>query len=80
MKPVQRIAAIFVKRFSDEKYCTLTYVAKGLTMDDSIFMPVMREKVDKGNLKSMTPAPQPSLQERLAEAQKKADEHNNSGH
>ena len=77
-KPVQRIAAIFVKGFNDEKYSKLTYIAKGLSVDDDIFIPVMSEKVDKNNLNIAFPTPPPTLQERLSEAKKKADEHNNS--
>ncbi|MDR0490196.1 MAG: hypothetical protein LBH28_02975 [Oscillospiraceae bacterium] len=78
LKPVRRIAAIFVKGFNEEKYCNLTYIAKGLTIDDDVFIPVIREKVDKENLKSMLPVPKPSLMGRLAEAQKEADENNSS--
>ena len=46
-KPVQRIAAIYVKKFNDEKYCTLTYIAKELTIEDDIFIHAMCEKADK---------------------------------
>ena len=74
MKPVQRIAAIFVKGFNDARYRNLTYIAKGLTIDDDIFISVVRERVDKDNLILMLPTPKPSLHELLVEAQKKADE------
>ena len=75
-KPVQRIAAIFVKGFNDIKYRNMTYIAKGLTIDDYVLIPVMRERVDKDNLNTVLSVPQPSLQKRLTEAQKKADEQN----
>jgi hypothetical protein len=55
-KPVQRIAAIFVKGFNDSKYHNLTYIAKGLTIDDDVFIPVIRESVDKDNLNLIIPA------------------------
>ena len=46
-KPVQRIAAIFVKKFSEAKYLNMTYIAKGLTLDDAVLAPVFLEKVGK---------------------------------
>jgi len=45
-KPVQRIAAIFVKGFKDAKYHDLTYIAKGISVDDDILNSVICEKVD----------------------------------
>ena len=74
MKPVQRIVAIFVKGFHDEIYHNMTYIAKGLTIDDDIFIPVNRKRVDKDRLILPLPTPQPSLKKGLAEAQKKSDE------
>ena len=42
----QRIAASFIKRHGDQKYCELSYIAKGLTIDDSIFKSPLLERVD----------------------------------
>jgi len=55
-KPVQRIVAIFVKGFNDTKYRNMTYIAKGLTIDDTVLIPVMRERVDKDNLNITFPS------------------------
>ena len=49
-KPIQRIAAIFQKMKQDEKYSTLTYIAKGLTIDDGALAYVLRNKVDMQSL------------------------------
>ena len=73
-KPVQRIAAIFVKEFKEKKYCNLTYIAKGLAIDDDTFIPVMCEKVDKDNIKMMLSTLQPLLREHLEQKRKKTDE------
>ena len=50
MKPVKRIAAIFSKGFEDAKYCELTYLAKGISIDDELLASVLRSNVDKDNL------------------------------
>ena len=50
IKPVQRIAAIFQKSKLDKKYTILTYIAKGLTIDDDVLSTMMRDKVDRQNL------------------------------
>jgi len=52
-KPIQRIAAIFVKEMKEAKYCNMAYIAKGFTIDDGVFASVMCDKVDKENLKMM---------------------------
>jgi len=43
----QRIAAVFIKRRGDILYNHLTYIAKGVSIDDEIFSSILREKVDK---------------------------------
>ena len=55
-KPIQRIVAIFVKGFRDPKYCRLTYIAKGLTINDELFSTIMRDRVDKVNLNIVFPS------------------------
>ena len=54
-KPILRIAAIFVKRFKESKYSDLTYIAKGLTIDDDTFKSVIQDRVDKANLSIILP-------------------------
>ena len=49
-KPIQRIAAIFVKGIKDAKYCNMAYIAKGLSIDDDVFASVMCDRVDKERL------------------------------
>jgi len=49
-RPIQKIAAMFIKPKKDEKYSTLTYIAKGTEIDDEILQPVLQEKVDMENL------------------------------
>ena len=49
----QRIIAIFTKPRRDKKYSILTFVAKGLTIEDDIFQPVLQEKVDIQNLTAL---------------------------
>ena len=65
----RRIAAIFVKRRNDIKYEYLSYIAKGLTLDDKILQPILCEKVDmqKQNPNTAIPKPQKPmlLDERL---------------
>ena len=56
-KPIQRIAAIFVKEMKEAKYCNLTYIAKGYTIDDDVFASVMCDRVDKGILTIMPATP-----------------------
>jgi len=53
----QAIAAIFVKLRGDSLYSQLTYIAKGMTINDEVFAPVLREKVDMQNLTGI-PTPQ----------------------
>lgn len=53
----QKVTAIFVKPRQNDKYSTLTYIAKGLTIDDDILQPVLREKVDMQNLTAAFPIP-----------------------
>ena len=49
-KPVQRIAAIFVKGFADTMYCELTYLAKDISIDDDLLASVLRDRVDMDKL------------------------------
>jgi len=42
-----RIAAIFTKRRADSLYNQVTYIAKGITIDDEVFTSILRAKVDK---------------------------------
>gem|GEM_PF-4780965 len=44
-RPLYRISAIFIKEKHDEKYQKLTYMAKGLSLDDENLMAVVAEKV-----------------------------------
>jgi len=45
-----RVAAIFVKPRGDDLYKRLTYIAKGMHVDDDIFASMLSEKVDLENL------------------------------
>ena len=51
-KPVQRIAAIFVKPQNEKIYTHLTYIAKGMAIEDEILTPILKEKVDVENLRA----------------------------
>ena len=46
----RKVIAIFIKNRRDEKYSRLTYIAKGMTIDDNIFDEALSEKVDFLNL------------------------------
>jgi hypothetical protein len=48
--PQQRIIAIFRKSIKDAKYAELTYLAKGVTLDDDILSSILEMKVDTANL------------------------------
>ena len=56
--PVQKIAAIFRKPKQAEQYSELTYIAKGLTIDDPALQPVLAEKVNRQDLTASFPIPQ----------------------
>jgi len=45
----QRIVAILSKQRSDSLYNQLTYIAKGMAIDDDVFATTLRDKVDKLN-------------------------------
>ena len=60
IKPIQRIATIFQKKRLEEKYNILTYIAKGLTIDDNNLVTVLREKVDVQMLTATFPIPRKS--------------------
>ena len=62
-KPIQRIAVIFTKEEAVEKYNTLTYIAKGITVDDDILQPVLQAKVDIQNLTAAFPIPRKIAEE-----------------
>ena len=60
----RRVTAIFVKHRDDCLYRRLTYIAKGLTIDDEDFVLTFQSKVDKKGLVSEFPLPRketPSL-------------------
>jgi hypothetical protein len=76
IRPIQRIAAVFIKDRREEKYTRLTYIAKGLKIDDAIFKPSLRDKVDSVNLTAAFEIPKKSIAENLAEAIKEAAEQN----
>jgi hypothetical protein len=46
----RKIAAIFIKPWRDAEYKTLTYIAKGLAVDDDILLPALRGRVDSRHL------------------------------
>jgi hypothetical protein len=43
-KPVNRVAAIFIKGKQEEKYGKVTYIAKGLTLESEILRPIVLAK------------------------------------
>jgi len=45
-KPVLRIVASFIKRFSDVKYIEMKYLAKGISLDDAVLRKALCDKVD----------------------------------
>ena len=45
VKPVQRIAAIFIKGKHESKYSEQTYIAKGITLDEDSLKRIINEKV-----------------------------------
>ena len=53
----RKVAAVLIKARSDVLYKRLTYLAKGLTIDDALFKPVIREKVDTQKLTAAFPIP-----------------------
>jgi hypothetical protein len=53
----QKINAIFVKPRSDESYKRLTYIAKGVTIDDENLQQIIKKKVDMQNLTASSPIP-----------------------
>ena len=55
--PVRRVAATFIKDKQNDKYRELTYIAKGLTIDDSVLTPVFHDKVDTLNVSASFPIP-----------------------
>ena len=57
----RKVAAIFVKARHDSEYKTLTYIAKGLAVDDDALLPSLRGKVDMQNLTAAFPIPRKSL-------------------
>jgi len=72
----RRVIAIFSKPRNEVLYKQLTYIAKGITFDDSVLASTLREKVDEQNLTASIPIPRKPIQERLAEAQQEAEIHN----
>ena len=75
----RRIIAIFVKPRKDALYRQLTYIAKDISLDEVVHTHTIHDRIDRYNLVGATlPEPNKPLQERLPEAQKKADEHKKS--
>ena len=56
----RKVAAVFVKPRGDDLYKRLTYIAKGMNIDDDIFASMLREKVDIENLIANFPIPRKS--------------------
>jgi len=56
----RKVAAIFVKPRGDDLYKRLTYIAKGMTIDDDIFASMLRENIDIENLIADFPIPRKS--------------------
>ena len=52
-----RIAAIFIKPRNADFYKRLTYIAKGMTIDDAVLALIIQEKVDITNLTADFPIP-----------------------
>jgi len=46
----RKVSAIFTKNKNSSKYMHLTYIAKGITIDDAVISSVFQEKVDIENL------------------------------
>ena len=57
-KPIQRIVAMFIKKQQDEFYHELTYLAKGLTLNDELIRPVLKARVDMNKLSASFTIPQ----------------------
>ena len=50
IKPIQRVAAVFVKQIQEPMYQDMTYIAKGLSIGDDLFIAALRDKVAVENL------------------------------
>jgi len=55
-----RVVAIFVKVRNEALYKQLTYLAKGMTIDDDSIAPILLEKTDSSNLIADFPIPRKS--------------------
>jgi hypothetical protein len=53
----RRIAVIFVKQRTETLYTHLSYIAKGMTIDDDILTPILHKRVDIQNLTALFPIP-----------------------
>jgi len=58
----RKVAAIFVKPSGDNLYKRLTYIAKGITIDDDVLAPMLKEKVDTESLTADFPIPRKSTE------------------
>ena len=56
-----RIAAIFIKPRDDDLYKRLTYIAKGITIDDAAISVILQEKVNMANLIADFPIPKKTI-------------------
>jgi len=52
-----RVVAIFVKSKADILYKHITYIARGISIDDSFLAPVLKKKVDVTNIIAEFPVP-----------------------
>ena len=53
----RKVAAIFIKPRNADYYKRLTYIAKGMTIDDAVLALIIQEKVDITNLTADFPIP-----------------------
>ena len=67
----RKVIAIFIKPRNNPLYGRLTYISKDLLIDDDIFAPSIREKIDMMNLTAAFPLPRKAVQQNLAEAKGK---------
>ena len=59
----RRVAAIFIKPRGTELYKQLTYIAKGVMLDDDHLLPHLQDKVDIYNLTADFPIPRMSVED-----------------
>ena len=62
----RKVVAIFTKTRANELYDQLTYIAKGMTIDDEVFKHKIIEMVDQANLTASFPIPRKALTDKPA--------------